>query len=718
MKKLPKEAFGIFQDGTILRIVHLRKEGDKIYLIKMDSTELDSDWYKGEQAKAGSADAEFIPLDVNFMETENYEVNELDEKESTEMADLPQLGRMEVSPSTLLLSRFPLNEGVIALNIHDQHILKDVPGKVKRADLRRFKKESLSPEQRKAGAWHSCVVEAEEGPQHWLYSGPNLLLDAIISYGQESSTKLYFQLADANDVVLTEYYRHSLGDSPEGINLFVYLGADYRKLFIFQDGKWIQTQSVHITQEYPDPEIIYSKLSLALDSAQIREPETIVLAGDLASAQLVEYMNSQSTSTKTTLLHFPNLVIPTAEDIEYSEQVLEPYSLALALAYKALNTDDPDFSRCTFLPNKITDNQKELRVVWHGFIVLSMIFALGLFTTINFMRIKQADREETSKGQNLTFALNKLRAENAVLENLTAEIEEYRKTTQAVSELLKGKNRWTELFHVINSTFSSHRDSWINNLKQNGEKMSISGTTSQRENVSRLAGGLPNGKINSVARSQIRNHSVWNFEIEFTLPEVDWDDIISSEFTDQESEVTTTSNTGTVVRYKPVSSRSTSTNGKNKVKVYRYGILPNIEHEYTPGPIGDELAGDEEMKAMYMRFVESIGKGNMLEYRLSAHVFLQKYPHSQLASLIRWWVAYRLYLDREMVAARNSLRPNLVKTDYYLPYSKLLDARISFALAESSFRQKYEELSSQYSSTLAGKQAVIDMYNIEAGNAR
>ncbi|MDD3097978.1 MAG: hypothetical protein PHU99_09690, partial [Candidatus Cloacimonetes bacterium] len=282
MKKLPKEAFGVYQDGNILRIVHLRKDGAEIYLMGSDSIDLETDWYKSDQAQANSANAEFIPLDSSFLDADGFDVAELEEAGSTEMADLPPQGPMEVSQSTLMLSRFPLNEGVLAINIHDQHILKDVPGKVKRGDLSRFRRENLSAEQRRAAAWHSCVVQAEDGPQHWLHTGPNLLLDALISYGQESNTKLYFQHADANDVVLTEFYRYSLGEIPDGINLFVYLGVEYRKLFIFEDGKWIQTQTVHITQEYPDPEIIYSKLALALDSAQIREPETIVLAGDLA----------------------------------------------------------------------------------------------------------------------------------------------------------------------------------------------------------------------------------------------------------------------------------------------------------------------------------------------------------------------------------------------------------------------------------------------------
>ena len=55
MKKQPKEAFGIYLDGNILRIVHLRKDGAEFYLMGSDSIELENDWYKSDQAKANSA---------------------------------------------------------------------------------------------------------------------------------------------------------------------------------------------------------------------------------------------------------------------------------------------------------------------------------------------------------------------------------------------------------------------------------------------------------------------------------------------------------------------------------------------------------------------------------------------------------------------------------------------------------------------------------------
>ncbi|HOA29341.1 MAG TPA: hypothetical protein PKL34_04825, partial [Candidatus Cloacimonadota bacterium] len=98
MKKSAKEAFGIIQDGQIIRIVHLRKDGAETYLLGSDSMLLDADWYKGDQAKASSADVDFIPLDSQFMDSDELDISDMGSSESYETSDLPQQPRMEVSP--------------------------------------------------------------------------------------------------------------------------------------------------------------------------------------------------------------------------------------------------------------------------------------------------------------------------------------------------------------------------------------------------------------------------------------------------------------------------------------------------------------------------------------------------------------------------------------------------------------------------------------------
>jgi len=709
MKKTPKEAYGIYQDGKIIRMVHLRKDGAETYLLGMDSIQLERDWYKSDQAIAGSPDSDFIPLDSHFMDAEELDMNDFaDEGGHTETQP-----KMEVSPTTLMLSKFPMHQGVIALNVHEQHILKDEPGRIKKKDLAAFRKKSLSRNQLKTGEWKSCVVSSEGESRHWLYTGPNLLLDAIKDYAKEAGTRLYYQIADANDVVLTDYYRFLRNTDQAGINLLVFLGHEFRKVYVFQDGQWISTLPIHITQQFPEADVIYSKIALAMDSAQLGEPEQIVLAGDLANRQLVEYMNSQSMSTKTSLLEFPNLILTDTDSAEYADQVLAPYALALALAYKALNIEDAAFSKCTFLPAKILDSQKEFKVVWHGFLILSLLFGLVLYSTVQYQQRKLDIKQEEQKKTDLSFALNRLRAENAIVEQLNDDIARLRQSTDKVGKKLEGKNRWTELFDVLNSTFATHSQSWISNMRHSNSQISITGITSDRENVSRLAARLPESKIRRVTNSRIRDQVVWNFEMDFVLPELDWVETIAKEYMPAAQ--------STAARPRTRSSRSMRPQTQEQLEQainYAFGILPRIEQPNVP--VLDESRTDYSPKALalYRDFAKAINKGNMLEYRFIGHSLIHNYPDSDLIPLTRWWLAYRLYLDREFRLAEDVLRPNLQKADDYHSHNLLLKARLDFVAENRRFLKIYESILLDHPESAAARQAELDLAFIEKGAER
>nr|MDK2851608.1 hypothetical protein [Candidatus Cloacimonadota bacterium] len=710
MKKAPKEAYGIYQDGKIIRMVHLRKEGAETYLLGMDSIQLEQDWYKSDQVITGSPNSDFIPLDSHFTDVEDLDMNEFAE----EGGHPDTQPKMEVSPLTMMLSKFPMQQGVIALNVHEQHILKDEPGRIKRKEISSFRKKNLSHNQIKAGEWKSCILNSEGNTQHWLYTGPNLLLDAIKDYSKESGLRLYYLLADANDIVLTDYYRFLYSTNQVGITLLVYLGHEFRKIYVFQDGQWTSTLPVHITQQFPEADIIYSKIALALDSAQLGEPEQIILAGDLANRQLAAYMNAQSMSTKTSLLEFPNLVLTDSDSVEYADQILAPYSLALALAYKALNIENDAFTKCTFLPARIIDSQKEFRVVWHGFVILSLLFGLALYTTIQYQQTQLNIRQEEQKKTDLNFTLNRLRAENAIVEQLSQDIAKLKENTDKVGKKLEGKNRWTELFDVLNSTFSSYQQSWISNLRHSNGQISITGITSDREHVSRLAANLPASKIRRVTNSKIRDRVVWNFEMDFTLPELDWVEIISKE-------------------YMPITRSTTASSRPNRGKVkiqpqtqeqleqaisYKFGVLPRIEQQNVP--LFDESSSncDPEALQLYRDFSKAINKGNMLEYRFIGHSLIQNYPDCDLIPLTRWWLAYRLYLDREFSLAEDILNPNLQTKDKYLPYNLLLKARLDYVAGNRRFLQTYESLIMDYPESAAARQAELDLAFIERGAVR
>ncbi len=721
MKKSAKEAFGIYQDGQIIRIVHLRKDGAETFLLGVESLSLDRDWYKGDQAQATVAESGFVPVEESYLDASDLDMDmsmsismDANAEEAllnsgTGISSTP----IETNPTLKIFAKFPLNQGMIAINVHDEHIQKDKPGLISKKDLKAFRREVLTKNQIKAGYWHSCIVKENGETRHWLHTGPNLLLDSLEQYAKEANTKLFYKLADANDLALTDYYRFSQSFETPGVHLLAYLGRDYRKIFVFQNGEWIKTLPIHISQDYPETDVIFSKIALALDSAQVGETESIVLTGDLANQQLISYINSQNLAMNAKLLSFPNLIVAQSQErTDDEDQALSPYALALALAYKALNQDNPVFNKCNFLAIRVLDNQKELRVVWHGFIVLSLIFGLVLYSTISLLDKTQKLRRAQQEKTDLSFQLNRLRAENAIIETLTDEINLYNQSLESMGTLLESKNRWTETFDRINTAFARYPKSWISNMKQGGGRIAISGITAKREHVSRLAEGLPEGSIKQVSPARIKDQIVWNFEMDFVSPEMDWKEFIASQAI--VSPASTGKSASTTQRSKPTAKPKPATQ-EIQSNGYSYGQLPEILSANTPGPDEEELMQDAEFARSFQSFMEAIHRGNMLEYRFIGYALINKYPKSGHLSLIRWWLAYRLYLEKEYILAEEYLSPNLSRFNRYHPDGLLLKARLSYARSKPDFKQYYHTLQNEYPRSKAAGQAALDLKYIQGG---
>lgn len=717
MKKTAKDAFGIYQDGQIVRMVHLRKDGAETYLIGVDSLSLERDWYKGDQASASIAESGFVPVEESYQDASDLDMNlSMDDIDIQAPVTVDSGFRgplMETSLTTRMYAKFPLHQGVIALNIHEEHIQKDKPGLISKKNIKAFRKSVLNHGQAKAGQWHSCVIESEGDTRHWLHTGPNLLLDSLEDYAKDAKAKLYYKLADANDLVLTDYYRFTQSVEGTGTHLLAFLGREYRKIFVFQNGEWTATLPIHISQDYPETDVIFSKIALALDSAQVGETESIVLAGDLANLQLVNYINSQNVSMNARLFSFSNLTVTHSQEGEAEEaedQLLSPYTLALALAYKALNSDNPAFGKCNFLALKVLDNQKELRVVWHGFIVLTLIFALVLYTTTSFLGKAQKLRQTEQESAELNFMLNRLRAENAIIETLTAEINRNKESMKMVTILLEGKNPWTEIFDRINSAFARYPKSWITNMKQGTDRIGITGITAEREHVSRLAEGLPDGCIRRVSPSKIKDQTVWNFEMDFAFPEVSWELVLASEA----EEPAKKEDLKSAPRRRPTTKTKAAEEEVKSSKI-SYGRLPEILATNTPSPDVEELAQNKDFARSFQTFMESIHRGNMLEYRFIAYAMINKYPQSSHLSLTRWWLAYRLYQEKEYTLAEEYLNPNLSQFNRYHPDALLLKARLSFARSKPDYLQYYQTLQNEYPRSKASGQAALDLKYIQGG---
>lgn len=716
MIKHPKQAYGIFEDGHTIRIVQMMRDKEQLFLVGVDRVEIDNPLYhrKGDEP-AFSPDYE-----SNTWEDNKQDVNlNLDEFETNVIPDY------RINPLEAMLLSYDLKNGVIAININDDNIIRSSEFPENSRAINRYAKANLSPDEYKNHEWQYSEVQIANRAQLWFHHGHNLLLELLQEHRRKNKLQLYYQLADANDVAITDYFRlHGLSDQR---TLLIYLGQDYRKAFVFDNGIWNNTLVLQISQHDPEPDIIYSKLSLAMDSAGENDPERIVICGDHASRDIIDYLQKQYHEVQVEPLSFGHLMVDSEKAELFDSAYLSQYALPIALACKALYPDDDRFSNTNFLPGRILESQKVFKIAWHGFLVLALIFLMVLLSTVSILKAGQTIRTEKALKRELDFTLAQKRKEAAEIQQIRTELDNQEKSIEALKTILEGKNFWTEILNAGNRVFASHPTSWLTNLKKEKEMLFISGVTTRRASVVDFANSFPNSQIRKVTLNKIRNTSTWAFEITADFPKVDWTAEIDKDLealrslksnygeTAEAAQAVQNANnpTGPVI---PISTPRT----ESKQKTDKRGrvILSPLPQNSCPLPREELTKANTEDAVDYKNFVLSINKGNMWEYRDLGLKFIKKHPQSELQPAVRWWLCYRMYLDKDYSFAAQYLEPMLRTSDRYYPYSLLLNARILYAQGSANYEDIYLQLKNDYARHALISQINKDLAEIKAGGAK
>jgi len=709
MIKHPKQAFGISEDGTVLRLVQLVRDRNQVYLHDVDRVDLERSLY--------------APLEEAPVSSENnpWEENGSSEQE-IKLDDYDGIygANIKMNPWETMFGSYYLKQGVIAVNVNEEHLIRSTESIESPRRIKQYVRSQLSPEQYKSKEWQACKVQVNQRPQLWLHKGSNQLLNLLNDYAKRQKQQFYFQLADANDVALTDYFRINALDRDKR-TLLVYLGVDYRRAFMFDKGEWLTTLPLQITQANPQPEIVYSKLALALDSAQLSDPEQMVLCGDLVSMELIEYISAQYPPDTVSILSFPQIVVNSQKSDLYENLYLAQYALPLALAYKALFPDDQRYTHSNFLPHRTVEGQKTFKIAWHGILVLVLIFLLTLFGTMSMLKVTQRLRDAKREKRLLEHTLAQRRVEAAEIQKIRSSLEQQQKIFEVMSGILDGKNAWTELLDILNRRFANLPVSWLTNLKKTGERISVSGITTNRNHILSVANVLPNSGITKVTEAEIQDRRVWNFEIMADMPTKDWVAEIENDLKklmemkaqygedpNQLNPVATVDGKATPAASGP---QKASTAKIKNLSPYR-GLSPLPEAMMPQVPDSIEKKGGEELKEYYA-FIASVNRGNMWDYRDLGVKFLNKNAKGDLANLVRWYMAYRLYIDKEFNLVNVYNEPLLASSNTLYPWALLVAARTDYARGFSSYKNRYSILKNDYARHKINTQIKDDLKVIE-----
>ncbi len=706
MAKQKKVAFGVAEDGLTLKLAYLSKDGHQISLHALEQVELEKSLYQHPSEKSTEGE-----------KAENWTPDSSSTDTGFDSFNVDNISSFRTQPYEKLFQTYSLDTGMVALNIFDEQIIKLPIGKPDLPPSQKSKliKENIPPAEIKAGQCQSSVVTINDQSELWIHHGPNRLLEILEAMQEIQNTKYYYQLADANEIALANLFTTTMPSDSSERNMVLYLGKDYKRALIFEGNKWTFSLPIFLTQQ-SDIEIVYSKLSLALDEAHIADPENLYVCGDNCFVDSVEYLRTQLPNTNVEMWYLNNLYLDSDVSQLYDAEIIVRFVLPIALAWKALTHDNPHTIKSNFLPAYVIENQKVFKIAWHGYLIFALLFITALYLTFAIKQLNYSINYETALNKQLTREYNYKKKEAEIMLAMQKAIEQQQANIETIKSILKGKNPWTEIITTLNNSFQSHPTSWIKNIRRDGEEFKVSGVTTHRPNIVYFAGLFPNGSIINAKHRKIRSFTVWDFEINYDYPEVDWYKMMETDaenlrkYQEAKKELALNENikTGTTDSKSPnalsqktdqLKSALSKTNDDQVNSVFTTIDIPIPPKNLTAN------TNDPMIKA-YKEIVTAFNaKNDWLMVDLAVK-FVNNYPKSPLKSYVRWYVAYRTWQKKQHDKAILWLEPLLQNRDAVYPYSLLLGALVHKGLGhQETYERSLRSLINEYPTHQCAKTA-------------
>jgi TolA-binding protein len=497
-------------------------------------------------------------------------------------------------------------------------------------------------------------------------------------------------------------------------SLVLYLGMEYRRALLFEGNKLTLSLPIQVAQHSPDIETLYSKLSLALDEAHVSDPKRLFVCGDICSEDALAYLRSQLPNTSVGLWQLSNLEIDHTATQRYSANQIARYILPIALAWKALVFDNPTIIHSNFLPAAVIEGQKVFKIAWHGYLTFGLIFVVSLYLTNSFLH-QNLELKQT-KAKNKALQLETLRKKNQAEQVLAMAkaIDTQKANIEVIKTLLVDKNPWTEIITTLDNGFNSHPTSWIKNIQKKEAGILLTGVTTKRSNVVFFSGLLPSGKINKVTHQKIRSNSLWEFEIAYKYPTVNWYEIMEKdmqklkEYEERKALRETRDNPAQGVSNQILTSDQTNPakdkkNLKNTLTQGAEKLKNTLTSKTDPSKTTTVKAGmdfpippknltkDKEDPSVqaYDKFYTAFSEKQtwlMIDVGVK---FLNNYPKSPLNPYVRWYLSYQNWSEKQYSRPTQWLEPLLRKPDAIYPNVLLL---IGHIYRDSGDQKKGEDM--------------------------
>lgn len=506
----PSSAIGLSVDGLSIKAAHLRREGRRIVLSRIETARFKT--RPGTEEGAGGASAAPSAEDVLGLAPAPT-------APAPESDAAAQEGGEEETNSTVLyglLGRFPVAESTLAIGLMEASVtLFDLKGlgNLKGKQLRKQAVEKIAAA--KGGPPppddHIDFIQTGAGVVALAHEDPLETL-ALLDDLRPFFDQVQVGLIDANEVSLMNLVRQT-APKDDQVTAIVYVGEEFSRAIFMRGSDYLGLTQV-INEGVHSPQVLntlYSRILFEQDTSHLPEINRILLAGEARGVDAQTFFASQFPDAGVDYL------IPSGIDlnpIDQDRERISEFDIPIGLAWKALEPKNERFYPTNFLSRERKRLQNPLEIAWHGLLLVALIAATTLFFG---MRVWEQGRSIATVQRSIQMKEQQVR-ENSIyitlVDSLHQQIAWY-KQSLALTDNLSGRYRsWGYFLRTLSEETHQVNSLWFTGLNGKGEGIELTGRSIYRDRIPAVAWKLKETVVRRTTRSQIRTQEVYDFDLE------------------------------------------------------------------------------------------------------------------------------------------------------------------------------------------------------------
>lgn len=347
------------------------------------------------------------------------------------------------------------------------------------------------------------------------------LIFASLLYDLKSITRRQppqIKLVDTIELALAHEIQKSMQPDDKDHIAVVTFSKTFAKVF-FMRGDTIETVLPTIDEGANSEtvcETIFSKILFEFDMGNIGPLTEMVLVGDYKTANAEKFFAQKLPNLPIKKLDCGRAVLP--DELEKQIPDYPNYSIAIALALKAMEKKVSPAYNTNFLPRRIHDKQSIYKVAWHGVAMLGIVFIFAFLLTMQIIKKNQEIEGMKMEIAQLDQQIQSRANVEIEMDSLMVKIANLEKTASLLDSLSQNTTRWTPILETFSDAYRSIGAFHLISLETpNPSKLIAEFEMTKKDQVARLERFIDKSMVLSVTGTEQDEENSLKVQIECNI---------------------------------------------------------------------------------------------------------------------------------------------------------------------------------------------------------